>query len=364
MGFENRKRDDHGHVIGNDEVDGQECQHGAGGKKSQNTTNKSKSLDKQKLIQIAKEKRPWQKNFSDDEVYEAISNSDIEKWTNENSNAFDDDYEEEFKVYENKIKEELNKVNNKESAEYVSDLIDNNMEAGYISEEKADELYNELDKKIDEFSSKGNPYDPEDLPDEGMSQEEINSYKSQFEPEDFGDARFYPTKSNMDGNRWVGRYRGIGEAHGLDRYNDYKSFNEKFKHVEDYNNTSIYQLPDGYYSINPNITSMSFRTVDALKDYLDKKNPEEHKYGIYWDGDIQRAYRGKGDDGQEYDMEGPDAYKAARKAQQAKQAEENLSKELMTSLKMPGDEVERFLKDLPEDKKKILVDWLLNTKRM
>jgi len=97
MSFKNMKRDDHGHVIGNDETDGQKCQHGAGGNKPQNTTNKSKNLDKQKLIQLAKEKRPWQKDFSDDEVYEAISNSDIEKWTNENSNAFDDDYDEEFK---------------------------------------------------------------------------------------------------------------------------------------------------------------------------------------------------------------------------------------------------------------------------
>lgn len=75
---------------------------------------------------------------------------------------FDDDYEEEFKdykIYEDKIREELNKVNSKEKAEYVSDLIDDNMEAGYISEEKADELYNELDKKIDEFSSTGNEDD-------------------------------------------------------------------------------------------------------------------------------------------------------------------------------------------------------------
>lgn len=355
MGFENRKRDDHGHVIGNDEVDGQECQHGAGGKKSQNTTNKSKSLDKQKLIQIAKEKRPWQKNFSDDEVYEAISNSDIEKWTNENSDAFDDDYDEEF-AEPDEAKGPYNEVD----FNWVKDHIEDNpnidgKELVEHVKEKFGDINPEDEQKIKELANKKG-FDEEP--------EELNTYKAQFEPEDFGDARFYPTKSNMDGNRWVGRYRGIGEAHGLDRYNDYKSFNEKFKHVEDYNNTSIYQLPDGYYSINPNITSMSFKTVYALKDYLDKKNPEEHKYGIYWDGDIQRAYRGKGDDGQEYDMEGPDAYKAARKAQQAKQAEENLSKELMTSLKMPGDEVERFLKDLPEDKKKILVDWLLNTKRM
>lgn len=40
-------------------------------------------LDKETLIKIAKEKRPWQKNFSDDDVYQAISKSDIEKWTKE-----------------------------------------------------------------------------------------------------------------------------------------------------------------------------------------------------------------------------------------------------------------------------------------
>lgn len=132
MGFKNMKRDDHGHVISNDETDGQKCQHASG---------QADKVEDQK----------YNKEMKEAQEQNALM-----------SEAFDDDYEEEFKdykIYEDKIREELNKVNSKEKAEYVSDLIDDNMEAGYISEEKADELYNELDKKIDEFSSTGNEDD-------------------------------------------------------------------------------------------------------------------------------------------------------------------------------------------------------------
>lgn len=126
-----------------------------GGNNSQEEWNKADAskLDKMKKEIINK--------------YGAVEGGKIISELNEGKNKsvmseFDDDYEEEFKdykIYEDKIREELNKVNSKEKAEYVSDLIDNNMEAGYISEEKADELYNELDKKIDEFSSTGNEDD-------------------------------------------------------------------------------------------------------------------------------------------------------------------------------------------------------------
>lgn len=139
---------------------------------------------------------------------------------------------------------------------------------------------------------------------------EKSPYKSKYEPEDFEDARFYPSKSTMDeNNRWVGRYHSMTDAHGLRGWYD-----ENVKHVGNYNGTAMFQLPDGYYSINPNITSMSFKTKEALENYLSNKNPEEHKYGAYYDEKgNQKIYHGKGDDGKEYDMEGPDAYKAARK---------------------------------------------------
>jgi len=195
---------------------------------------------------------------------------------------------------------------------------------------------------------------------ENMSEEEIvnaqkskeEPYKAKYDYEDFEDARFYPTKSTMDGSRWVGRYRGIAEAHGLDRYNDYKGFNEKFKPVGDYKGTSIFQLPDGYFSINPNITSMSFKTKEALQDYLDKKNPEEHKFGLYYDGDVQKMYEGVGEDGKRYGIEGPDAYKAARnksKVQQEKSDRFNNSVGRFIEGQGSDQELDEMLSDMRKD---------------
>ncbi len=66
MGFKNMKRDDHGHVIGNDETDGQECQHASG---------QSDKVEDQKYNKEMKEAQEQNAAMSE---------------------AFDDDYEEEF----------------------------------------------------------------------------------------------------------------------------------------------------------------------------------------------------------------------------------------------------------------------------
>lgn len=103
MSFKDRKRDDHGHVIGNDEVEGQECQHGAGGSKSQDklTPRQEERFDKKsELI----------KKYSDMGYSNDLAILHAEKDMVEN---FDDDYEEEFnesqEEYENRIKPEAEK---------------------------------------------------------------------------------------------------------------------------------------------------------------------------------------------------------------------------------------------------------------
>lgn len=63
---------------------GEESTSKEGSKKEEGSTGEEKNqLSKEELIKIAKEKRPWQKNFPDEEVYQAISRSDIEKWNKE-----------------------------------------------------------------------------------------------------------------------------------------------------------------------------------------------------------------------------------------------------------------------------------------
>ncbi len=145
MSFKDRKRDDHGHVIGNDEVDGQECKHGAG----------KSTAPEQKLMK--------NKNIRDAVVEDTLKDTNV----NQNAiktlmdGAFDDDYEEEFnepspqdeRQYVDKCMADIAKAADKKAFEYVSGNIDDLTEAGLISEETSDRLYAALDKKIDEVNN-------------------------------------------------------------------------------------------------------------------------------------------------------------------------------------------------------------------
>ena len=153
-------------------------------------------------------------------------------------------------------------------------------------------------------------------------------YKPAHEPKDYGNARFYPTKSSMEGNRYVGKYHSIADAHGFndrDPLHAYKSYEMDkfgpFTHVGSLKDghTSVYQGPDGYYSTNPLITSMSFKTIDDLQDYA---NDPEKKYKMYGDGF--------------YGIEGPDAYMYAKEGMPSEYASSS------------DDDLKRILNDVME----------------
>ena len=100
MGFKDMKRDDHGHVISNDETDGQKCQHGAGGSSAKNNhseeyneISKYSVADKEKALnRLENAYRGGQ--VTSDEYYELKKKISERKLSDEDS--FDDDYEEEF----------------------------------------------------------------------------------------------------------------------------------------------------------------------------------------------------------------------------------------------------------------------------
>lgn len=99
MGFKNMKRDDHGHVISNDEQDGQKCQHGAGGSKKYSHAEMEQKYGKD-FENNSKEFNQMDYKYNpDDDTYE--------------ERAFDDDYEEEFVDRDEKISTDIN--------EYFSD---------------------------------------------------------------------------------------------------------------------------------------------------------------------------------------------------------------------------------------------------
>lgn len=126
----------------------------------------------------------YQVKYADSEDYEDTDKDTFEHLRESGQQDFDETVDDDFgfdedgdyKIYEDKIREELEKVKSKEDAEYVSDLIDNNMEAGYISEEMADELYAELDKKIDALYDKG-PEDSNTSADQVLDNNDDNTQK-------------------------------------------------------------------------------------------------------------------------------------------------------------------------------------------
>lgn len=137
MSFKDRKRDDHGHVIGNDEVDGQKCKHQSGAAK-QDFLNRNNAAPNSPLAEgMTKE--------NEDRLNE----------------AFDDDYEEEFnepspeeeKQYVDKCMEDIAKASDKKAFEYISGNIDDLTEAGLISGETSDRLMDALNRKIDEVNN-------------------------------------------------------------------------------------------------------------------------------------------------------------------------------------------------------------------
>lgn len=136
---------------------------------------------------------------TDKETYEHLRETALQDFDENVEDDFGFDEEKGFEVYKDKIKEEIEKVKTKEDAEYVSDLIDDNMEAGYISEEMADELYNELDKKIDEFSG----------PDkEGPSYAQLDAMKKKATYTDtFGDTKEVNILEELEGPNGKKQYK-------------------------------------------------------------------------------------------------------------------------------------------------------------
>ena len=108
MSFKNRKRDDHGHVIGNDEVDGQECKHVNGGAVEQDFNQEEwNKADANKLDQMKKE---IINKYGAAEGGKIISRLNEAKNKSLMSDVFDDDYDEEFDAADEEYNREMKKA--------------------------------------------------------------------------------------------------------------------------------------------------------------------------------------------------------------------------------------------------------------
>jgi hypothetical protein len=192
-------------------------------------------------------------------------------------------------------------------------------------------------------------------------------YKSKYKSEDYEDARYYPVSDEdkkAAGPRYLGRYHSIFDAAGLNdnEPGSWKKERDMFKYVGDSDTgASIVQGPDGYFSGNPRINTMSFKTFEQAKNYLDRKNPEEHKYGVYFKPGDAREYVYR-DSEDKYDLEAPDAYKNARETAKQKQTEkENASNQLFKIRENmdPNDKkIAEYMNNLNEDQLYWLYDAL------
>lgn len=183
------------------------------------------------------------------------------------------------------LAEQINETGLSEGYKSASDYMAHGLPGGF------DGLYKELWKKQEDA------YAADQMKE---TKNESAPYKPVHEYEDFEDARYYPTKSNTDENgKWIGKHYSVAEAHGLTDANDTpEEFNKRFKHVGNTKDgADIFQGPDGYFSGNPRINSMAFKTKEALQEYM------ENMYGKY-------AYAGYGDSDPR--STGPEAYKKAR----------------------------------------------------
>ena len=159
MGFKNMKRDDHGHVISNDETDGQKCQHQSGGSKSQDNSErenlrkeveyKLKTEGNTSDVRLMAERRGFK--IEDGKVVEDLkSQAMADRATGGSGEAFDDDYDEEFDAWDrehmNTDKEPDARPNHTKLNDMnLSDSELWNMAYQYIGNDKLEKLAESLD---------------------------------------------------------------------------------------------------------------------------------------------------------------------------------------------------------------------------
>lgn len=188
MGFENRKRDDHGHVIGNNETDGQPCQHQSGGSNKQEdklTPRQAERFDKKSELV----KKYMDMGYKNDEAILHAERDMVEQ--------FDADYDEEFNDIENSEEKEINEKLKSQDVLYTDiemegmfeddpELLDEFKKAGFV--ERDGKLYipkgSEVKKVTDGlYSLNGYDFEANEWPedDEPQEQSKAESFKDKID---------------------------------------------------------------------------------------------------------------------------------------------------------------------------------------
>ena len=241
------------------------------------------------------------KYMSDDEIADMIrvnglddGEEDFDKnpYTSPDDSDFRKGYKNQAKMSEEEFKSQFDRYG-KGKAGY--DYYSYGKNKGYVLSDEEGTTIGFYDLNNGTFYYEDSATEKMKSDKDDLSDVENNQYQSPHKFEDFEDARYYPVSDEdrkAAGPKWLGKYHSIMDAHGGTDEN----FKDKFKFAgksEKLRGADIYQGPDGYFSGNPRINSMSFKTKEALEDYFDK---------MYSDYRITEP-------GNNY---APDAYKAAR----------------------------------------------------
>lgn len=456
MGFKGMKRDDKGHVISNNEVDGQPCEHGVGGGHSENKDfdndydaefeDESNVIDEMKknnvnledpreileylgatagydredqvkimesmgytVDDIERLRNP--DDFDDEDEFEESDDVRAEKIANDIGEYFSESqlntvkkYCERYDVDFEKAKVELAKrfdkaktesglYSNPDRADFaINTLTDDIVMGDWTGEEESNpvsenEYYDERPDWKPESDEHYSAYD-EDVKKGGYSDEDINAVVQLAEEYGKNSTRGFITPDQM---------KMVAEKMGLSNLSDRdlrlawdKYYNILGREAHRGGSMKRWRKFGDAQSAFAEVINQEARNRKASGNYFpyDESDVEKAKGKIL---DIIRPHEG-------YDLDSAEAYMTQNELSQIEDiadkyhiSDEDLrklhhilnpdasgyrvkgwqppvgqriAKEMRESLKMPGDVVDSFLKDLPKEKMDILEEWLLKTKRM
>lgn len=185
---------------------------------------------------------------------------------------------DDYKQYKDKIIDDISKATDKNAFEYISDEIDNNLEAGYITEDEADEFYAKLDNKIDESNEKMPLYNSK-----------LAKNKSQDEDlyEELADNEYIYGNLNKDQVAQV-----LSERKGidLDKAKEYvdKNFNENFWDEE-----SLSPMEKSLFNYKPD-KKLTDEDRELVRKHFEDKDKEKliEDFGVENESNEERLKEG------------------------------------------------------------------------
>lgn len=314
-------------------------------------------------------------------IKEGFSEEQVNNWVDENYDIFEwEDFEEvddeDKSQYVVKVRDDIESASDKKAFEYIADNIDDLTEAGLISEEMSDTLYNELDKKIDESGEKmplfntrikkePNPMNEFSGPDkEGPSYAQLEAMDKK-EKEDYAAMKADMDKNAAEMNEKLNKPDAheiaytTARKYGLTPEQADSLANEIYNLLKSEDKTKSMRVPDNKVTVSGQKPTIDAKDVKAdpnmrLNYYLKEKYPDSNQDSLVSDFLKENGLS-------DSDLKGTDSiadvYEAIMKQESAPDAKEmdRISNDRkIARFKKIKDDLQsigfRFYKNYPEEK--------------